>query len=317
MPVKTLKIGSRESPLALVQTHHAMALLQQRWPDLTLELKTYKTKGDLILDTSLSQVGDKGLFVKELEMALLSEEIDLAIHSMKDMPSEQPEGLGLSSFGEREDPRDVLITPNGEGFNALKSGSRIGTSSLRRIAQFQTLRPDLVYETIRGNLNTRLRKMEEGQYQGIILAAAGVHRLGWESRISQYFDPIFQSIPAVGQGILGVEYRLGDCSVQDTLEPLEHSIVQTACVAERSFLKTLQGGCQVPLAAYCRLKENNNPSAGYVITGAVFSLDGQTRYTDSTEFSALSQARASGQTLAESLISQGANDILASLKTSH
>jgi hydroxymethylbilane synthase len=156
--------------------------------------------------------------------------------------------------------------------------------------------------------------MEEGQYQGIILAAAGVHRLGWESRISQYFDPVSQSIPAVGQGILGVEYRLGDCAIQDYLEPLELGPVQTACVAERSFLKTLQGGCQVPLAAYCRLKDTHNLEAGYVMTGAVFSLDGQTRYLETTEFDTFQQARKSGQALAESLISKGANDILNALK---
>lgn len=289
-----------------------MSLLQAKWPHLKLVLKTYKTKGDLVLDTSLSQVGDKGLFVKELEVALLSNEIDIAIHSLKDMPGEQPEGLGLSSFGDREDPRDVLITPNHKAFSELPDGAIVGTSSLRRIAQFKALRGRLAYETIRGNLNTRLKKMEDGAFQGIILAAAGVHRLGWREKITQYFDPVAESIPAVGQGILGVEYRVNDCRVQDLLEVIEKTPVQTAMVAERAFLKTLQGGCQVPLAAFCREVEVG--SSEFELTGAVFSLDGQVRFMETRRFVGLSQGRAAGVAVAEVLIQQGAAGILEALR---
>lgn len=304
-----LRIGSRESPLALVQTRRVMDMLTRQWPDLTLSLSTYKTQGDLVLDTSLSQVGDKGLFVKELEVALLNGEIDIAIHSLKDMPGEQPLGLALQSIGEREDPRDVLITPGHVVFPFLPQGAVIGTSSLRRIAQFKRLRGDVDYQTIRGNLNTRLKKMEDGQYQGIILAAAGVHRLGWATRIAQYFDPVTESIPAVGQGILAVEFRQDDARVAPWLAPLENPQVASAMASERAFLKTLQGGCQVPLGAYAKPIADSD---GFTLYGIVLDLEGQRCYRESMPFSS-ANAVSVGQQVAQSLIDAGANDILAEL----
>jgi hydroxymethylbilane synthase len=277
---------------------------------LTLSLTTYKTQGDLVLDTSLSQVGDKGLFVKELEVALLQGEIDIAIHSLKDMPGEQPAGLALQSIGEREDPRDVLITPGHILFQFLPEAAVVGTSSLRRIAQFKRLRGDVSYETIRGNLNTRLKKMEDGLYQGIILAAAGVHRLGWATRIAQYFDPVEQCIPAVGQGILAVEFRQDDARVAEWLMPLEVSQVNTVMMAERAFLKTLQGGCQVPLGAYA--KPMPEDSGAFMLHGIILDLEGVRYYRASQPFKA-ETALTVGTAMAHQLMDAGGRDVLAEL----
>lgn len=300
----TVRLGSRESPLALAQTQMVMAALKQQWPGLRIEIETFKTQGDLILDKSLSKVGDKGLFVKELEIALLEGQIDIAVHSMKDMPGDLPPGLALLSFGEREDARDVLLSHHHVAFADLPSGAVIGTSSLRREAQLRRLRPDLLYQVIRGNLQTRYRKLEEGQYQAIVLAAAGVKRLGWQDRITQYFDPWQETVPAVAQGILAVEYRQDDCNALDYLEPLTIKAVEVARTAERAVLSALAGGCQLPLGAYCRVEADRCD-----IKGIVLSPDGQEVVTAQLPVD-FNQPGESGRALATLLLDEGAREIL-------
>ncbi len=299
-----LRLGSRESPLALAQTALVRQALLAHWPHLQLEVRTFKTQGDIILDTALSKAGDKGLFVKELEVALLQDEIDLAVHSLKDMPGELPPELVLVSALEREDPRDVLLSCDGIVFGDLPPGAVIGTSSLRREAQLRRLRADLRYEVIRGNLQTRYRKLQEGLYQAIVLAAAGVHRLGWEDRITQYFDPWTETIPAVAQGILGLEFRRDDNRVAACLAPIQVHDVEIARKAERAVLATLAGGCQLPLGAYCR-----PIFGGFEMQGIVLSPDGQQRVTASLNVDAEDPA-ASGTALATELLNQGGRDIL-------
>lgn len=304
MPDKLLRLGSRESPLALAQTNMVADALRRQWPGLEVEIHTFKTQGDIILDTALSKAGDKGLFVKELEVALMENRIDLAVHSMKDMPGELPEGLTLVSFGEREDASDVLLSKNHVRFEDLPGGAVIGTSSLRREAQLRRLRSDLKYEVIRGNLQTRYRKLEEGSYAAIVLAAAGVKRLGWDARITQTFEAWDESIPAVAQGILAIEFRLTDGRVRSLLEPLQVKSVEVIRLAERAVLAALAGGCQLPLGAYCRPTES-----GYEMKGVVLSLDGTEAIYAYTEFRPGESLQA-GQRLAEDLLNQGGKAIL-------
>lgn len=304
MSEKILRLGSRESPLALAQTHMVADALRRQWPNCQIEIHTFKTQGDIILDTALSKAGDKGLFVKELEIALLENRIDLAVHSMKDMPGELPDGLVLVSFGEREDARDVLLSKDHVHFADLPPGAIIGTSSLRREAQLRRLRSDLRYEVIRGNLQTRYRKLEEGPYQAIVLAAAGVKRLGWQERITQTFDAWEESVPAVAQGILAIEFRSDNCRVRELLAPLQIKSVEVVRLAERSVLTTLAGGCQLPLGAYCRPTE-----AGYEMKGVVLSLDGAEAIYAYTAFQA-DEAVKAGQKLAGNLLTQGGKAIL-------
>lgn len=309
MSDKLLRLGSRESPLALAQTNMVADALRRQWPGLEVEIHTFKTQGDIILDTALSKTGDKGLFVKELEVALMENRIDLAVHSMKDMPGELPEGLTLVSFGEREDASDVLLSKNHVRFANLPAGAVIGTSSLRREAQLRRLRSDLKYEVIRGNLQTRYRKLEEGPYAAIVLAAAGVKRLGWDDRITQTFDAWSQSIPAVAQGILAIEFRLTDGRVRSLLEPLQIKSVEVIRLAERAVLATLAGGCQLPLGAYCRPTES-----GYEMKGVVLSLDGTEAIYAYTTFGPGESLQA-GQRLAEDLLNQGGKAILDQIRT--
>jgi hydroxymethylbilane synthase len=293
-----LRLGSRESPLALAQTHQVVTWLNAAWPDLTVEIQAFKTQGDLILDTALSKIGDKGLFVKELEHALLANQIDLAIHSMKDMPGTLPDGLILSAVGPREDPRDVLV--GDQCFENLPPGAVVGTSSLRRVAQLKRRRPDLYYQTVRGNLNTRLRKLDAGEYQALVLAAAGLKRLGMEARIQQYFDPVTENIPAVAQGILGAECRQNDAHTQGLLAPLAHPEVLQAAEAERAVLARLQGGCQLPLGAHL---------AGNTLHAIVLNPDG-TRVVTATEGLNSNTPKETGERLAEKLLALGASEIL-------
>lgn len=309
MSEKLLRLGSRESPLALAQTQLVMEALKHQWPEVRVEIHTFKTQGDIILDTALSKAGDKGLFVKELEVALLENRIDIAVHSMKDMPGELPKGLTLVSFGEREDARDVLLGKKPMPFHDLPAGAVIGTSSLRREAQLRRLRPDLNYQIIRGNLQTRYRKLQEGPYQAIVLAAAGVKRLDWADRITHTFDPWKDSIPAVAQGILAIEFRQEDASARRLLAPLQVSTVETIQLAERAVLSTLAGGCQLPLGAYCRQTET-----GYEMKGVVLSLDGQQAVYAHQVFQEDESVKA-GQRLAESLLAQGGREILAQIRT--
>ncbi len=249
----TLRVGSRESELAQIQARHVMALLQARFPELTLTLATFRTTGDRHLEQRLSEIGQKGLFVKELEAALLAGEIDLAVHSLKDMPGELPEGLVLASAGEREDPRDVLVSRNGEPLFDLRKGAVIGTSSTRRVAMLRRLRPDVVCENIRGNIQTRLRKLDGGQYDAIVLAAAGMHRAGLRERITRYFDPVDELVPAPGQGILAVEYREADEITAKHLAAISYPETAAAMAAERTVLATLEAGCHTPLGAHAQV----------------------------------------------------------------
>ncbi len=304
----SLRLGSRESPLALVQAEFVAGLLRARFPHLAVEIRTFKTQGDRVLDVALSKVGDKGLFVKELETALLAGEIDLAVHSMKDMPSTLPEGLSLVSAGPREDARDVLLDGQGRVLDALPAGAVVGTSSLRREAQLRRLRPDLRFEVIRGNLQTRLRKLEKGQYDAIVLAAAGVHRLGWQDKVSQYFDPWDGVVPAVAQGILAVEYRGDDCRVAELTDGLRLHAVETARLAERAVLAGLEGGCQLPLGAYCRAFE-----AEYRLRAVVLSPDGAACVQAELRVDDRDPA-GSGAALAAELLDLGAGDILQAIR---
>jgi len=306
--VKTVRLGSRDSTLALAQTHMVADALQQRWPDLKVEISTFKTQGDLILDKALSKAGDKGLFVKELEVALLAGEIDLAVHSMKDMPGALPPELELLSFGHREDPRDVMLGKTEKSFAELPSGAIIGTSSLRREAQLRRLRPDLKFEVIRGNLQTRYRKLQEGPYDAIILAAAGVHRLGWQERITQYFEPWNEMIPAVAQGTLGIEYRTDDERVLSYIEPLTVKAVEVARLAERAVLAELNGGCQLPLGAYCQVTDDL-----YEMKGVVLSVDGSEAIYAQLPVD-MDQPEESGKALATILLDEGAHEILRGIR---
>lgn len=305
-----LRLGSRESPLALAQTELVKTALQKVWPQLRLEVVTFKTQGDRILDTALAKVGDKGLFVKELEVALLNDEIDLAVHSLKDMPGELPEDLKLVSVLEREDARDVLLSIHNTPFRELPKGAVVGTSSLRREAQLRRRRPDLEFKVIRGNLQTRYRKLEAGEYDAIVLAAAGVHRLGWQDRITHYFDPWRESIPAVAQGILGVELRHDDHRVAAYLSPLQIHNVEIARKAERALLAMLAGGCQLPLGAYCRETFDQ-----FHMRGIVLSPDGS-RSVEAELTIDPNDPAGSGTALATELLDLGGDEILAAIRAS-
>lgn len=266
-----LTVGSRESTLAQHQAKVFVAQWAELLPQQQVTLKTFKTTGDIQLQDKLSEIGDKGLFTKELEVALLEKQIDVAVHSMKDMPGELPQGLVLTSFGKREDSRDVLLSLQYNDFDSLPPGAVIGTSSTRRLAMLKRLRPDLTYKNIRGNLQTRYAKLQAGDYDAIILAAAGVHRLGWQDRITYYFDPLTQLIPAPGQGVLAVEYRQLDSATAASLINLQDEATQTAMIAERTVLKTLEGGCHTPVGAYAQPLGDNQ----YKLTVQLLSPDGQ------------------------------------------
>ena len=246
---KTLKIATRQSPLALWQANYVKDRLQQQYPDLTVELVPMVTKGDVILDSPLAKIGGKGLFVKELENALLNKEADIAVHSMKDVPMQFPEGLGLAVICQREDPRDAFVSHSYRTFTELPQGAVVGTSSLRRQCQLKALRPDLDIRSLRGNVGTRLSKLDNGDYDAIILASAGLIRLGLADRIASFID-IEQSLPAAGQGAVGIECRTDDVQVQALLAPLADAETTYCVRAERAMNNHLQGGCQVPIGGY-------------------------------------------------------------------
>lgn len=272
--MRKIIVGSRQSTLALTQTNQTIDLLKQLCArdnlDYTFEVKPIVTRGDRILDVTLSKVGGKGLFVKEIEEALLNGEIDLAIHSMKDMPFELPEGLVIGAVPKREDPRDCLISKEGVKLSELPHGARVGTSSLRRSAQLHAHRPDLRIESIRGNIDTRIRKLAEEGFDAILLAAAGLHRMGWKERITEYLPPEV-CLPAVGQGALAIECRGGDEDVLGVLRLLNDPATERTVAAERRLLGLLNGGCQVPIGAYAQL-ESDAPEARVALTGLVASL---------------------------------------------
>lgn len=300
---KPIRIATRGSMLALRQSRTIMEALEKLWPALGFELQIIKTTGDKITDTPLAKVGGKGLFVKEIEEALLDGSADLAVHSMKDVPAELPAGLEIAAVPEREDPRDALILRSGKSIEELPPGAVIGTGSLRRGSQIRAMRPDLEVRNLRGNLETRLRKLDEGQFDAVILAAAGLRRMGWQDRITVFMDPV-QFIPAVGQGALGIEARSGDESILELLAPLNHPETAVAAAAERSFLKELQGGCQVPIGGHARL-------AGKMVefSGMVASLDGSQLFRASGT-APVEDAAALGIRIARELLDKGAKKIL-------
>jgi hydroxymethylbilane synthase len=302
-------IRTRGSKLALWQAEWVKSELQRMNPGLEVELNKIKTTGDKILDVPLAKVGGKGLFVKEIEEALLRGEADLAVHSMKDVPTEFPEGLHLAVICEREDPRDAFIAriENGQfaigGFKDLPRGASVGTSSLRRSCQLLNIRPDLTIMQLRGNLDTRLRKLDEKEFDAIILAAAGVKRLGWAKRITEVLDPEI-SLPAIGQGAIGIECRTGDSFINKLISPLNHTETSVCVRAERACLKRLEGGCQVPIAAYARLAGGK-----IVIDGLVGSVSGD-RLVRAHFEGRPEEYESLGKTLAEDLLSKGADKIL-------
>ena len=306
-----LIIATRSSMLALWQAEWIKSQLEELAPSLDIELNKIKTTGDKILDVPLAQVGGKGLFVKEIEEAMLRGEADLAVHSMKDVPTELPEGLHLPTITKREDPRDAFITAvsgqrsavSMKSFNDLQQGANVGTSSLRRICQLLNKRPDLRITQLRGNVDTRIRKLDEGEFDAIILAAAGVKRLGREDRITEKI-PVDLSLPAIGQGAVGIECRKDDEFTNNLLKSLDHYETSVCVRSERAFLKKLEGGCQVPIAAYARLKEGN-----IFIEGLVGSLDGKTLIKASMQDRPKNADRL-GTELAENLLSRGAKAIL-------
>jgi hydroxymethylbilane synthase len=308
--MRKIIVGSRQSSLALTQTNQTIQLLRdlcarEELP-YTFEVKPIITRGDRILDVTLSKVGGKGLFVKEIEEALLNQGIDLAIHSMKDMPFELPEGLTIGAVPKREDPRDCLISNEGLGLSDLPIGARVGTSSLRRSAQLQAYRPDLRIESIRGNIDTRLRKLTEEGFDAILLAAAGLHRMGWKDRITEYLSPDV-CLPAVGQGALAIECRSDDDDVLSLLRRLNDLGTERTVAAERRLLGLLNGGCQVPIGAYAQL-ESEAPDAALFLTGMVASPDGNRILR---EAAAGDDSQLVGSEVAQALLRRGADIILA------
>ena len=303
----TIKIGTRGSLLALWQANWVKSALIADHPSLSVELITIKTKGDKIIDVPLAKVGGKGLFVKEIEDALLNRHIDLAVHSMKDMPAEIPEGLCIGAIPERENPHDVLISKTGLPLSKLKPQARIGTSSLRRTAQLLYARPDLVVLPLRGNLDTRLKKLETENLDAIILAAAGVKRLGLEIRITEHLDENVM-LPAVGQGALCVEIRQNDLEIETVVSSLEHHQTRTIVMAERAFLHRLEGGCQIPIAAHGKIDKDV-----FTLCGLVADVDGTTIIKE-TLSGPKDSAESIGLELADRLASMGAEDIIKNLK---
>ncbi|MBI5205354.1 MAG: hydroxymethylbilane synthase [Nitrospirae bacterium] len=326
MAKKKIIIGTRGSKLALWQAEWVKSELLKLNPGLTIELNKIKTTGDKILDVPLAKVGGKGLFVKEIEEAILRGEADIAVHSMKDVPTDFPMGLHLAVICKREDPRDAFITAVSsqqsavsknkiKRFKDLPKGATVGTSSLRRACQLLSIRRDLKISQLRGNLDTRLRKLDEGQFDAIILAAAGVKRLGWAERITEVIEPEI-SLPAIGQGAIGIECRVADDFINKLISPLNHSETSVCVRAERACLKKLEGGCQVPIAAHAKLigsQKNStirNPQSELlVMDGLVGSVSGDRIIKSHIEGSP-KDAESLGLKLAEDLLSKGAKEIL-------
>ena len=299
----TLIVGTRGSQLAIWQAEWVQRQLKTIAPDISVILQRIQTSGDKIQDVPLAKIGGKGLFVKEIEEALLRRDIDLAVHSMKDVPSELPEGLEIVCVPEREDPRDALIAREGHTLATLPIGARVGTSSLRRQAQLLHARPDLEIAMLRGNVDTRLRKVREGQYDAIILAASGLKRLGWDQEVTEYLS-VDVSLPAIGQGSLGLEGRTDDSWIRDLVAQFEHRPTRIAVTAERALLAGLEGGCQVPIAGYATLLGDT-----LTLDGLVTSLDGK-QYIRQVVSGPAEEAESIGMRVAEQLLDGGAQPIL-------
>ena len=298
-----LRIGTRASQLALTQSEWVQEQIQQLLPGVTVELVRISTKGDRILDVPLAKVGGKGLFVKEIEEALLAGSIDLAVHSMKDVPAVLPEGLHIGIVPEREEARDAFVSVKYASLAALPQGAVVGTSSLRRKAQLLALRPDLQMRDLRGNVGTRLGKLDKGEFDAIILAGAGLRRLGLQARIAALLPPE-QMLPAIGQGALGIELRKSDTGLLSQLQPLHHADTAVAVAAERAFLARLEGGCQVPIGAHAALNQGQ-----LSLGGLIASVDGETLLRETCTAPA-QEAERLGRELAEELLGRGGKTIL-------
>ena len=296
-------IGSRGSELALWQTHHVKATLEQHFPALNLEIKIIKTTGDKLLDVALAKIGDKGLFTKQIETALLNKEIDLAVHSLKDLQTVQPDGLVIGAVSKRETPNDVLISKKYRSIDELPQNAKVATGSLRRRSQLLNYRPDLEIFEIRGNVPTRLKKFEESDLDSMILAFAGVHRLNLDAHISQII-PFKIMLPAVGQGAMAVEIRQEDFELKEILKVLNDTETEICVTAERAFLRSLEGGCQVPIGANAILRNDR-----IYLEGFVGDLNGKTNWREKNA-GKKNAARSLGERLANILIEKGANELL-------
>lgn len=305
--MRTIVIGTRKSNLALTQTEWVISELEKKNLPYRFEMKKIVTKGDRILDVTLSKVGGKGLFVKEIEQAMADKEIDIAVHSMKDVPSVLPDGFVLGAITNRVDPRDIFISKENIPLAELPAGAIVGTSSLRRSAQILAARPDLEIKWIRGNIETRLRKLKEEDYDAIILAAAGMKRVGWDEEIvTEYLEPEV-CLPAVGQGALGLECRADDTEVLELLSHLNDARVAKEVTAERAFLRQVEGGCQVPVAGHATTKEDGN----IALTALVASPDGKTILKETVTGDNPERV---GEEAAKRLMERGADEILAQVK---
>ena len=305
---KKIRIGTRGSQLALWQANFIKSEIQRLFPDLDVELNIIKTTGDRITDRPLAMIGGKGLFVKEIETALLDNDIDLAVHSMKDMPGELPKGLIIGAIPKRENPFDVLISKDNTLLADYKKGATIGTSSLRRASQIKHIRPDVTIESIRGNLDTRIKKLKAGDYDAIVLAAAGLRRLGQAHEITQYLDESVM-IPAVGQGALCIETRKNDSDIASVMEKLDHYHTRICVTGERAFLKQIEGSCHIPVACFGKIKENT-----VSMTAVVASVDGKELIKEHIT-SALNNVESCGRTLADMVLEKGGKRILENLNS--
>lgn len=308
----TVRIATRKSALALWQAEYVKTQLEHFHQDIKVELVPMTTKGDIILDTPLAKVGGKGLFVKELEVAMMEDRADIAVHSMKDVPVEFPEGLGLEVICPREDPRDAFVSNTYKTLNELPKNAIVGTSSLRRQCQLKAKRPDLDIRDLRGNVNTRLKKLDEGQYDAIILASAGLIRLKMSDRIAQFIEPE-EMLPANGQGAVGIECRIDDIKIKALLKPLECSTTRVRVLTERAMNKALEGGCQVPIASYSVISgDGKNVS----LRGLVGAINGS-EIIEGEISGPISQGENLGHTLAQDLLSRGADRILKDVYTTN
>jgi hydroxymethylbilane synthase len=303
--VPSLKLGTRGSALALWQANWTKSALERRWPQLTVNLVPIKTTGDKILDVPLAKIGGKGLFTKELDEALVDGRIDLAVHSLKDVPFQLPDGIDFAAIPEREDPRDAFVS-RGTKLRDLRPDAKVGTSSLRRQVQLRHRFPALNLETLRGNVDTRLRKLDAGDFDAIILAAAGLKRLGHKDRITEFLEDDIM-VSAVGQGALGIVCRSTDNATRAFLEVLDHATTRTAVTAERGLLRALGGSCQVPVAGKATLQGDR-----LSIKGLIASLDGRRVISDEADGS-ISEPAELGLQLGQKLLAMGAGDILAEI----
>lgn len=306
MPLNTLRIATRKSPLAVWQAEHVADLLTVQNPDLSIELVKMVTKGDKILDAPLAKVGGKGLFVKELEQGLINGDADIAVHSMKDVPMAFPEGLGLSVVMQRHDPTDALVSNHYDSLDALPENAVVGTSSLRRSLQLKRRYPGFQIKSLRGNIQTRMGKLDNGEYDAIVLASSGLKRMGYDERIRQILPPEV-SLPSVGQGALGIETRIGDADVEALIRPLHNEATATRLAAERAMNTRLNGGCQVPIAGFALLDGDE-----LWLRGLVGEPDGSVLYTAEARGPS-NQAEQIGMQVAEDLLAQGADKVLAKM----